>query len=194
MKESDVFKIRRSIEKSLDTKRYEHTLGVTYTAAALAMCHGADIRKAQIIGLLHDCGKCVENQKKIAICEKHHVDINEIERRNPSLLHAKVGSFIAMDKYSIVDDEIIQAILNHTTGRPAMTTLEKIVYIADYIEPGRRQKPNLEAIRREAFVDLDKALTMIVADVLSYLDSHGSEIDPMTKETYEYYRQTENGD
>jgi predicted HD superfamily hydrolase involved in NAD metabolism len=175
------------MEKNLDAKRYEHTLGVAYTAAALAMCHGADIRKAQIAGLLHDCAKCVDHHRKIAICEKHNIAINEIERKNPFLLHAKVGSYVAMRKYNINDEDIIQAILNHTTGRPAMSLLEKIIYVADYIEPCRKQAPNLAAIRKEAFANIDKALTLILEDILVYLDSLNSDIDPMTRQTYEYY-------
>ncbi len=188
MKTTDISKIRRSMEKALDAKRFEHTLGVTYTAAALAMCHGGDMKRAQISGLLHDCAKCIDNQKKISICEKHNIQINDIERRNPFLLHAKVGSYITMHKYNITDEDIIHAILNHTTGRPNMSLLEKIIYIADYIEPGRKQAPNLSAIRKMAFQDLDKALLMILEDTLIYLDSLGGDIDPMTRKTYEFYK------
>ncbi|MCL2718448.1 MAG: bis(5'-nucleosyl)-tetraphosphatase (symmetrical) YqeK [Lachnospiraceae bacterium] len=183
----DINKIRRSVEKTLDPKRYEHTLGVAYTAAALAMRYGADICKAQIAGLLHDCAKCVDHHKKIAICEKNNIEINNIERANPFLLHAKVGSYIATDKHNIADEDIIQAILNHTTGRPAMSLLEKIVYVADYIEPNRLKAPNLTLIRAEAFNDIDKALMLILKDTLVYLDSLNSDIDPKTRQTYEYY-------
>lgn len=188
MIKTDISKLRKSIEKRLDAKRYEHTLGVTYTAAALAMCHGGDAKCAQIAGLLHDCAKCLDNQKKISICEKHNIEINEIERKNPFLLHAKVGSYIAMHRYRIVDEDIIQAILNHTTGRPNMSLLEKIIYIADYIEPGRRQAPHLGIIRQTAFQDLDRALMMILEDMLVYLDTLGGDIDPMTRKTYEFYK------
>lgn len=188
MKTADFTKLRKSMEKSLDVRRFEHTLGVTYTAAALAMCHGGDIRRAQIAGLLHDCAKCIDNDKKIGICEKHNIEISEVERKNPFLLHAKAGSYMAMQKYGINDTDIIQAILNHTTGRPEMSMLEKIIYVADYIEPGRQRAPNLTVIRREAFRDLDAALLMILEDTLVYLDSLGAEIDPMTRKTYEFYK------
>ncbi|MDR2889157.1 MAG: bis(5'-nucleosyl)-tetraphosphatase (symmetrical) YqeK [Lachnospiraceae bacterium] len=188
MIKTDISKLRRFLEKKLDQKRFEHTLGVTYTAAALAMCHSGDTKRAQIAGLLHDCAKCIDNDKKIAICEKHNIEINEIERKNPFLLHAKVGSYIAMHKYKVNDDDIVRAILNHTTGRPNMSQLEKIIYIADYIEPGRTQAPRLTAIRQEAFRDLDKALLIILEDMLVYLDSLGGDIDPMTRKTYEFYK------
>lgn len=187
MKSADLKKIRRKMEKTLDPKRFEHTLGVTYTAAALAMCHQVDINKAQIAGLLHDCAKCMDNDKKISICQKHNIQMNDIERQNPFLLHAKVGSYIAMKKYGISDPDIINAILNHTTGRPGMSDLEKIVYIADYIEPGRKQAPNLTEVRRLAFHDLDQALLKILEDTLCYLEQTSDAIDPMTRKTYNYY-------
>ena len=99
---------------------------------------------------------------------------------------------MAMKKFHIQDRDIINAILNHTTGRPDMSELEKIIYIADYIEPGRKQAPNLAEIRRLAFHDLDMALVKILGDTLIYLKESGTEIDPMTQKTYEYYSKTIN--
>ncbi len=187
-KSSSLKKIRKAMEKTLDAKRFEHTLGVAYTAAALAMRYGYDIQKAQTAGMLHDCAKCMSNEKRLNICAKHNIAVNEIERRNPFLLHAKVGSYIAMQKYNIHDSDIINAILNHTTGRPDMSLLEKIVYVADYIEPGRKQAPNLGEIRRLAFEDLDVALFRILKDTLVYLNQVDGETDPMTQKTYEFYK------
>ena len=187
VKTADIRKIRRKMEKVLDPKRFEHTLGVAYTASALAMCYDVDINKAQTAGLLHDCAKCMSNEKKLSICEKHHIPVNEVERKNPFLLHAKVGSYVAMKQFNIHDQDIINAILNHTTGRPGMSQLEKIIYIADYIEPGRKQAPNLTKLRRLAFQDLDQALLQVLGDTLHYLESINSPIDPMTQKTYEYY-------
>ena len=175
------------MEKTLDHKRFEHTLGVAYTATALAMCYQVDLSKAQIAGLLHDCAKCISDEKKIAICTKHNIQINAIELNNPFLLHAKVGSYMAMKKYNVHDPDIINAILNHTTGRPGMSDLEKIIYIADYIEPGRKQAPNLSEVRKLAFKDLDQALLKILGDTLKYLQDTSNAIDPMTQKTYEFY-------
>ena len=188
MKTVDIKKIRKKMEKTLDPKRFEHTLGVAYTAAALAMCYEVDINKAQTAGLLHDCAKSMSNEKKLLICEKHHIPVNDVEKKNPFLLHAKVGSYLAMKQFCIHDQDIINAILNHTTGRPGMSQLEKIIYIADYIEPGRKQAPNLTQVRRMAFQDLDKALLQILGDTLKYLNSIDSPIDPMTQKTYEFYQ------
>lgn len=188
LKAMNVCKIRKAMEKTLDNKRYEHTLGVAYTAASLAMCYDVAIKDAEIAGLLHDCAKCITNEKRVSICEKHNIPINEIERRNPFLLHAKVGSFFAMEEYNITNPDIINAILNHTTGRPGMSILEKIVFVADYIEPNRRQAPNLKEIRKMAFQDIDSALLIVLEDTLNYLNRIDQDIDPMTQKTYEYYK------
>lgn len=188
MKESDITKIRKSMEKKLDSKRYEHTLGVAYTAAALAMRYDVDQNNALLAGMLHDCAKCMSNEKRLSICEKYNISISEAERKNPFLLHAKVGSFLAMKKYGITDKDVINAILNHTTGRPGMSTLEKIIWLADYIEPGRKQAPNLATIRKVAFEDLDRALLMALEDTLQYLDGGKMEVDSMTQKTYDFYK------
>lgn len=185
---NDIAKIRKAMEKTLDPKRYEHTLGVAYTAASLAMCNNVDMQVAIVAGLLHDCAKCLSDAKRISICEKRNMSISEVERRNPSLLHAKVGSIIAMEDYDIDDMDIIQAIMNHTTGRPGMTTLEKIIFVADYMEPGRNKAKNLEIIRKMAFKDLDEALFKILEDTLLYLDESEDEIDDMTQKTFDYYK------
>lgn len=187
MKTTELKKIRKAMEKALDDKRYEHTLGVEYTAAALAMCYNASIKNAQLAGLLHDCAKCLSDEKRLAFCEKHNISINEVERRNPSLLHAKVGSFMAMEEYGVNDPDVIYAILNHTTGRPGMSLLEKIIFVADYIEPGRNKAPGLDEIRQLAFADIDAALIRILGDTLKYLRECGGDIDPMTEKTYQFY-------
>lgn len=187
MKSADIKKTRKKMEKTLDPHRYEHTLGVAYTAACLAMIYQEDVVKAETAGLLHDCAKCMTNEERIEICHKHHLEITEAEEANPFLLHAKVGSYLASKKFGIQDEDILNAILNHTTGRPGMSKLEKIIYIADYIEPGRKQAPNLPSIRKTAFQDLDKALLMILEDTLQYLHSVQGTIDPMTQTTYDYY-------
>lgn len=189
MKTIDLKKIRKAMEKTLDPKRYEHTLGVEYTAAALAMCHDVSIKDAQLAGILHDCAKCMSDEKKLSLCEKHNISVNEAERKNPSLLHAKVGSFLAMEEYGVTDQDVIHAILNHTTGRPNMSPLEKIIFIADYIEPGRNKAARLDEIRKLAFVDLDRTLVYILKDTLEYLGTVEEEIDPMTQKTYDFYSQ-----
>ena len=179
--------LRKEIKKVQDGKRYEHTLGVEYTSAALAMRFGADLEKAQIAGLLHDCAKCISDQEKLSICKKHKIPVTESEQKAPYLLHAKVGAYLAQHKYGIEDQDILNAITYHTTGRENMSLLEKIIFVADYIEPGRKHAPNLGEIRLLAFQDLDKALIRILKDTLCYLETSGGEVDPSTKQTYNYY-------
>lgn len=175
------------MERAQDAKRFEHTLGVEYTAAALAMRYDCDVKSAQIAGLLHDCAKCLTDEKRLSICEKNDIPIQKLERRNPFLLHAKVGAYLAREKYGVKDADILNAIRSHTTGRQGMSLLEKIVFVADYIEPGRKSAPNLAEIRKLAFIDLDKAFLRILEDTLKYLKDCGGEVDPMTEETWRYY-------
>ena len=190
MAREDIAELRAKIKKTQDKKRFEHTLGVTYTAACLAMCHDIDIERAQIAGLLHDCAKCLSNEKKVSLCKKQSIEINLTEAKNPFLLHAKAGAYLAEHKYGIGDEDILNAVRYHTTGRPGMSTLEKIVFIADYIEPGRDHSERLPKLRKMAFQDLDRALVEILRDTLSYLDGTENEIDPMTQKTYDYYKKT----
>ncbi|MDO5702923.1 MAG: bis(5'-nucleosyl)-tetraphosphatase (symmetrical) YqeK, partial [Lachnospiraceae bacterium] len=137
----------RRLSKYIDSNRYYHTQGVRFMCAALAMAHGADIAKAEVAGLLHDCAKCLSDSKKIKICDKNDISITKVERSNPFLLHSKVGAYIAREKYDIDDEEILDAIRYHTTGRPGMRLLEQIVFIADYIEPRRNKSKHLPEIR-----------------------------------------------
>lgn len=187
MKTMELSKLRKEMCKVQDEKRYEHTLSVAYTAANLAACHEADAGKALIAGMLHDCAKCMPEHKLLGICEKHHIPVSREEQRKPSLLHAKVGSHLAHKKYKVTDQDILNAICYHTTGRPAMSLLEKIIFVADYMEPGRRQAPRLEQIRRISYADLDRAVLMILEDTLAYLQDSAAVIDQTTRETYNYY-------
>lgn len=122
------------------------------------------------------------------VAEKHGLEITEIEQKNPFMLHAKVGALLAEKKYDIEDQEVLSAIRWHTTGKPDMTLLEKIVYVADYIEPKRDKAPNLKEVRKMAFVDLDQALLKILEDTLNYLGDSPDEVDTMTKATYDFYK------
>lgn len=185
-----ITKISKKLKKELDTERYEHTIGVMYTACALAMCHGADMEQAMLAGLLHDCAKCIPSSRKIKLCQKYHLEVTEVERKNPSLLHAKLGAFLAKKNYHIADKNILNAIRSHTTGKPAMTLLEKIIYIADYMEPGRAELPNMEEVRKLAFQDIDKCLCRILEDSLTYLKSRNLPIDTATEKTYQYYKKS----
>ena len=188
-KDDDILKkLTKAMEEVQTGKRFQHTLGVEFTAAAMAMRYGMPVLQAQLAGLLHDCAKCFSDEKLLKICSKNDLAVSEIEKRNPYLLHGRVGAFLAKTEYGIEDEDILNAIEWHTTGRPGMSELEKIIFIADYIEPGRKQASNLTEVRRLAFEDLDRAIVKILKDILEYLNkSDKGDIDPMTLKTYQYY-------
>lgn len=183
----DYAKAEKKLSKYIDEERLEHTKGVRYTCACLAMAYGVDLEKAQIAGLLHDCAKCIPNKKKLKMCEEHNIPVSEFEKEHPFLLHAKLGAYLAEKKYDIQDKEILNSIRYHTTGHPDMSVLEKIVYIADYIEPMRYKAFNLSEIRKLAFTDLDECMYKILKDTLEYLNGSSDEIDYATVEAYGFY-------
>ncbi len=175
------------LKTKINEKRMEHSLGVEYTAACMAMVHGADIEKARIAGLLHDCAKGLPTKEKLEKARKHGLSVNKYEEKNPDMLHAKLGAFYAHYKYDVDDQEVLDAITYHTTGRPNMSLLDKIVFVADYIEPNRKTIRDMDIIRKEAFEDLDKCVTHILKNTLDYLNSSTNDIDYMTQMTYDYY-------
>lgn len=183
--------MKKKLKKSQDKERYEHTRGVMYTAGCLAMAHGYDMEKAMLAGLLHDCAKCIPNDEKLSLCREHNILVTAIEAENPFLLHAKLGALLAELDYDVSDPEILHAIKVHTTGEPDMSILDKIIYIADYIEPGRDKAPNLQKVREIAFRDLNVCMARILRDTLIYLKSGKGSIDPTTQITYEFYKQYE---
>ena len=180
--------IRKKLKKTLDKERYEHTKGVMYTAGCLAMANRYPIEKAMLAGLLHDCAKCLSTAEKIRLCEDHHILMTAVELENPGLLHAKAGMALAEEQYGVTDPDILHAIKVHTTGEPDMSILDKIIYIADYIEPKRDKAPNLAIVRKLAFQDLDECMYKILADTLAYLEENPKDIDNATKDAFLYYR------
>ena len=177
------------LRKELDFKRYEHTCGVAYTSAALAMRWDADVNKSYLAGLLHDCAKGMSDDDRLDICKKKGIYVSEVEHDNPSLLHAKVGAYLAKTVYEIDDEDILSAITYHTTGRAEMTLLEKIVFSADYLEPNRNHDPELPMIRRMAFTDLDEAILKIYENTMRHLKNSTKVLDPTTEEAYRYYQE-----
>ena len=178
---------RKEMEKVLKPDRFEHSLGVAYTAASLVMRFGGDVNRALTAGILHDCAKCLDHDEQLRICKKQNIEVTEYELRNKKLLHAKTGAYLAAHKYGVTDPEVISAIRWHTTGRPGMTQLEKIVFLADIIEPARKVFPEMDEIRREIFADLDRGLSITLTYLLEYLQKSGEELDPMTEDTWKYY-------
>ena len=186
----DILKLQQQMEKILKPKRYLHVLGVQFTSASLAMRYGADIEKAQLAGLLHDCAKPLSDEALISECIKYQVEIRDIEKESPYLLHSKLGAVYAKEKYGITDEEIHNSIIYHTTGSPNMGLLDKIVFVADLIEPSRLEEhiSKLPYFRSLAFQDIDLAIYEITKHTLEYLKKSGKKIDTMTVDTYDFYR------
>lgn len=186
----DLQMLEDSMKKNLKQPRYLHSIGVEEVACDLAVIYGYDPGKASIAGILHDCAKNLSDEELLCYCQKYQLPVTEIEVRCPFLLHGKVGAAFAKDQYKITDPEIIDSITYHTTGRPNMSLLEKIIFTADYIEPYRRPLPRIDEIRWMAYTDLDQAVLIILENTLSYLEQSKAEIDTMTVDTYQYYKTT----
>ena len=182
--------IRKHLKKKLDPMRFEHTLGVAYTCQCLAMRYGFDLDRAELTGLLHDCAKRYDEASMLKKCLEREIPVSDAEVTDPSLLHAKLGGWMAEEKYGIHDKEIREAIECHTTGRCGMTLLDKILYLADYIEPRRWKAADLAEIRKLAFVDLDEACLAVMESTLSYLKSRNCPIDKKTIMACEDMRRT----
>ena len=184
--------IQKKLQKSLDEYRFTHTLGVAYTATSLAMAHGCNIKQAQIAGLLHDCAKTRSEGSLLRLCQKNGIKMTPYEQTHPKMLHAKAGALIARSKYKVTDSDILDAIRWHTTGKPAMSMLGKIIYIADFIEPNRKELDCLIGIREMAFEDLDECVYLILKNILEWLEANNETIDDMSKTAYDYYQNIHN--
>ena len=176
-----------AMKKQLKWKRFVHTMGVAGIASSLALRYDCDIRQAEEAALLHDCAKYLDTDEMEKLARKAGYGVSAVEKGSASLLHAKAGAAYAASRFNVDDPEILSAIRWHTTGRPGMTMLEKIIFVSDYIEPGRTT-PGVEPIRTLAFSDLDSAVTAILEHTLEYLKETCFDIDEMTQLTYEYYR------
>ena len=162
----------------LKNKRIPHVLGTEQEAVRLALHYGADVTKARVAALLHDCTKKLEMDEQMAICGKYNVQLDELEKVALKLLHSKTGAEIARDVFG-VDDEIYQAINWHTTGRPGMSLLEKIIYMADYIEP-TRDFDGVDELRRVTYENLDAGLELGLSTTVEDMHSRGNPVHSAT--------------
>lgn len=153
----DIQEIEKRIQEINSKTRYKHCLGVRDEAIKLANLYGADPEKAGLAGLVHDCVKGMEPQQMIDFYKEYNLDIKDITCEEEKLRHAKVGAYYAKLVFGIEDEEIFDAVYYHTTGKPDMPLLTKIIYIADYIEPNRRYD-GVNELRNLAYKDLDAAI------------------------------------
>ena len=164
----------------LKHKRIPHVLGTEQEAVRLAERYGADVEKARVAALLHDCTKKLSMEEQLALCEKYGIQLDELEQKTLKLLHSKTGAAVARDMFG-VDDEIYSAIWYHTTGHADMSKLEKIIYLADYIEPSR-DFPGVDGLRNVCYEDLDKGLLKGLEMTIEEMTAMGNPVHHATIE------------
>lgn len=165
------------LEDALPRKRYEHSIAVYETALEFAKIHDGDMEKVAIAALLHDCGREVPTKNNLMQAISLGLIIDEVERNQPVLLHAKLGVYYAQKKYGVFDQETLDAILYHTTGAAGMTKTAMIVYLADLLEPSRGFF-GIEEMRQLVKVDLEKTMMKAYALTIKYLLEHDLLIHP----------------
>ena len=168
----------------LKPKRMPHVLGTEQEAVRLARQYGADETQSRIAALLHDCTKKLDMDQQLALCAQYHIQLDDLEQHALKLLHAKTGAAIARDVFG-VDDAVYRAIYWHTTGHPNMTKLEKIIYLADYIEPSR-DFPGVEDLRRAVHADLDRGLLKALDDSIRDMQQWGNPVHHNTLDARDY--------
>jgi len=168
-------KLRGMISK----KRYIHSVGVSETAVKLALRYGADVEKARLAGFLHDCAKGYSLDAALDKCEKAGLSVSDIDKTSTALLHAPLGAWVAENEFGIKDGEILHAISVHTVGGENMTLLDKIIYLADLIEPSREFE-GVEKHRRLAFEDIDRAMLYALDESIVFNVRKGVLLHPMT--------------
>lgn len=184
----DVDFLKTCMKNVLSDTRYLHSMGVYEVAIDMAHIYGCDVEKTGVAAILHDCAKPLSDNVLLMECNSRGIPVSQYEAKNLQLLHAKIGAVIAKEEYGVEDMDILNAITYHTTGRPGMSILEKIIFIADYIEPNRKELPRIKEIRKAAYTNIDYAIVMILENTLTYLQSTDTCIDIMTVRTCEYYQ------
>jgi len=173
-------KLEETVISLLKPNRVKHVLGCRDTAVALAKCWGADETDAARAGLLHDITKALDGPLQLTLCEAYGIVLDDFSRKNTKTLHALTGSLVASRIFG-ENDAVVCAIESHTTGKANMSLLEKIIYVADYMEPNR-DFPGVEELRRLAFADIDRALKMGLEMTLQVLQQEGREVSPESLE------------
>jgi len=182
-------KMEYKLKKALDHQRFEHTLGVEKTAREMARAFGVDEEKAALAGLLHDCAKCMPLERMLKAAR--HEEIDSVMKESKALMHAVAGRCVARDVYNVEDEAVLDAIRWHTTGRADMTALDKIIYLADMIEPNRKPYPGLEPLRALCMKDLDQAMHTALQMSLRHVEEQGKTLHPDTMAALAAYEQND---
>ncbi|MEK4284635.1 bis(5'-nucleosyl)-tetraphosphatase (symmetrical) YqeK [Ureibacillus sp. FSL K6-0165] len=175
------------IKSRMPEKRYIHTIGVMETAIQLAELYGADVKAAETAAILHDVAKYADEDWMKNIVKEHGLDTRLLDW-GPEILHGPVGAWIAEHEFHISNEDILNAIRFHTTGRAGMSKLEKIIYIADMIEPNR-SFDGVEKLRNKAQQDLNQAMCACIRHSIAFLVHTKQPIFPDSIECYnDYYK------
>ena len=182
----DYTKIKNRLEENLTSERYQHTLGTADCAKELALLYGENPEKAYLAGLLHDCAKCFSTEKLLKIIDDENLDVDITEKQNYKTLHAPVSAYVAEKEFDVTDSEILSAIRWHTLGKLSMTNFEKIIFIADKIEPNTREKEYALPIKPLLSEDngLNKALLKCYKETIKSLVDRDLKICMLTIEIY----------
>jgi nicotinate-nucleotide adenylyltransferase len=180
--------LERVVVSLLKPNRVNHVLGCRDTAVELAKRGGVDETDAARAGILHDITKALDGPLQLTLCAAYGTILSDFSRRYPKTLHALTGSLVARRIFG-ENDAVVAAIESHTTGKAAMNMLEKIIYVADYMEPNR-DFPGVETLRELAFSDMDGALRMGLNMTLEHLARQGAEVSPESREALEYLNVT----
>lgn len=164
--------IYENLEKEIGTLRYNHSLGVMNTSIKLAKHYHTNEKKAALAGLLHDCAKFDVGKDLLKMADEFGIILDNVMRNNVELIHGPLGAEIAKREYNILDKEVLDAISYHTTGKESMSLLEKIIFIADYIEPSRKFK-GVEKVRELAFQNLNLSLIIAMDNTIKFLVDGG---------------------
>lgn len=169
--------------------RVQHILGVEEMAIALAKIHAVDTERAGLAGLMHDLAKYFKPQRLLEMAQQEGLSLDSVDRLNPHLLHADISAVVARDEFGIQDEQVLQAIANHTLGRPDMDALSCIVFLADTLEPGRGDTPELNHLRQASQQSLGKAVWMTCDYSFKYLLETRRLIHPRTLLTRNWFLQ-----
>lgn len=173
---------------ALSRKRFAHTMGVVHTARQLALIHGEDPVRAEAAALLHDCAKCLPLKTQQQLARGHGLTDDAAILESGALLHSTVGAWTARTEYGVTDEAILSAIAAHTTGKPGMSRLDMIVWLADTIEPGRESYPLLSETRTLAKCSLERAMLHSLEGTAAYVRRRGHYLHPTTLETIAWLR------
>lgn len=165
--------IHDKLKKNIGPERYNHSIGVMNTSMELAKHYESSTEKAALAGLLHDCGKLQGEKNLLKIASNFDIILDNVMKNNKELIHGPLGEVLAKKEYNVVDEEVLNAIRFHTTGRENMSLLEKIVYIADVIEPSRSFE-GVEKIRDLAYIDINKSILYSINSTIKLIIHRGN--------------------